>query len=111
MGFLEKLQSKLEIYRLEKRYTRNRHRRSTFVSNAMYVDGEYVFQTPSTTGSSTNSNASASTSTEDHARRNGDMPTVSEYPEQNQTPAPPQKRLHRFSSIPKFNTGTFRSER
>lgn len=55
MGLIEKLQAKLELFRLEQRYTRNRHRRSTFISNAVYKDGEYIYQTPNTTGSSTNS--------------------------------------------------------
>ncbi|EEA23980.1 hypothetical protein TMatcc_007049 [Talaromyces marneffei ATCC 18224] len=42
MGFIEKLQSKLELYRLEQRYTRRKHR-STFYGDAQYVDGEYVY--------------------------------------------------------------------
>ncbi|KAK8066391.1 hypothetical protein PG997_013138 [Apiospora hydei] len=41
-SFLEKIQAKIELYRLEQRYTRNRNRRSTFISNAVYVDGELV---------------------------------------------------------------------
>ncbi|KAF4126009.1 hypothetical protein GMORB2_1255 [Geosmithia morbida] len=55
MGFsiFDKIQAKLELLRLEKRYTRSRHRRSAFISNAVYVDGEYVLQTPNSTGSST----------------------------------------------------------
>ncbi|KAI0534209.1 hypothetical protein GGR58DRAFT_67859 [Xylaria digitata] len=108
MGFFEKIQSKLELYRLEKRYTRNRHRRSTFVSNAMYVDGEYVLQTPSSTGSSTNSSA-ASTPTREVRRRSVEMPTVPEYPEQAQT-SPSSKRLHRFSSMPGFGSKNTRRD-
>ncbi|EED17641.1 hypothetical protein TSTA_114520 [Talaromyces stipitatus ATCC 10500] len=42
MGFIEKLQSKLELYRLEQRYTRRKNR-STFYGDAQYVDGEYVY--------------------------------------------------------------------
>lgn len=57
-SFFDKIQAKLELLRLEKRYTRSRHRRSAFVSNAVYVDGEYVFQTPNSTGSSTTTTAS-----------------------------------------------------
>ncbi|EFX05559.1 hypothetical protein CMQ_3628 [Grosmannia clavigera kw1407] len=53
-GFMERIQAKIELFRLEQRYTRRRNRRSTFVSNAVYVDGEYVYQTPISTGSSTN---------------------------------------------------------
>ncbi|KIH93143.1 hypothetical protein SPBR_03358 [Sporothrix brasiliensis 5110] len=57
--FIERIQSKLELFRLEKRYTRSRNRRSTFVSNAIYVDGEYVYQTPASTGSSFNTSTSS----------------------------------------------------
>jgi len=42
MGFFDKLQSKIELYRLEQRYTR-RKRRTTFISEAQYIDGEYVY--------------------------------------------------------------------
>lgn len=56
---MERIQAKIELFRLEQRYTRRRNRRSTFRSNAVYVDGEYVYQTPSSTGSSTDSHASA----------------------------------------------------
>jgi len=42
MGFLDKLQSRFELYKLEKRYTK-RKRRTTFISDATYVDGEYVY--------------------------------------------------------------------
>ncbi|ESZ93604.1 hypothetical protein SBOR_6033 [Sclerotinia borealis F-4128] len=38
---LDKINQKLELYRLEKRYINSRNRRSTFVSDAVYVDGEY----------------------------------------------------------------------
>ncbi|ROT37985.1 hypothetical protein SODALDRAFT_324441 [Sodiomyces alkalinus F11] len=58
-GFFDRLQAsiqqKIELFRLEQRYTRRRHRRSTFISNAVYVDGEYVYQTPNSTGSSSTS--------------------------------------------------------
>ncbi|KAF2147446.1 uncharacterized protein K452DRAFT_293862 [Aplosporella prunicola CBS 121167] len=42
MGLFDKLQAKLELYRLEQRYTR-RDKRTTFISDATYVDGEYVY--------------------------------------------------------------------
>ena len=63
MGFIDKLQAsassspfpslattdlplqELELYRLERRYARRSHR-STFQSNAMYVDGEYIYASP-----------------------------------------------------------------
>ncbi|KAH8595253.1 hypothetical protein B0O99DRAFT_687095 [Bisporella sp. PMI_857] len=43
MGLFELLQQRIELFRLEQRYTRRRNRRSTFVSEAQYVDGEYVY--------------------------------------------------------------------
>ncbi|KAJ2996089.1 hypothetical protein NUW58_g1085 [Xylaria curta] len=108
MGFFEKIQSKLELYRLEKRYTRNRQRRSTFISNAMYVDGEYVYQTPNSTGSSTNSSTiSTPTSAKTNARRSLEMPTVPENSEQTETSAQ-RKRLNRFSSMPGFGSNSRR---
>lgn len=58
-SIMERIQAKIELFRLEQRYTRRRNRRSTFRSNAIYVDGEYVYQTPNSTGSSTESYASA----------------------------------------------------
>lgn len=42
MGLIDRLQAKLEIYRLEQRYARRKHR-STFSTGALYVDGEYVY--------------------------------------------------------------------
>ncbi|KAJ5505374.1 hypothetical protein LT330_009382 [Penicillium expansum] len=42
MGLIDKLQAKLELYRLEQRYARRKHR-STFSTGAQYVDGEYVY--------------------------------------------------------------------
>jgi len=63
VNLFDLIQQKLELFRLEQRYTKRRHRRSTFVSEAMYVDGEYVYTTPpslNTTGSSNSSNSRAS---------------------------------------------------
>lgn len=51
MGFLEQLRSKYELYRLEQRYTK-REKRTTFISGAQYVDGEYVYNTSASTSSS-----------------------------------------------------------
>ncbi|KAI9932717.1 hypothetical protein ASPWEDRAFT_166371 [Aspergillus wentii DTO 134E9] len=42
MGLIEKLQAKIELYRLEQRYARRKHR-STFHAGVQYVDGEYVY--------------------------------------------------------------------
>ncbi|KAF2445655.1 hypothetical protein P171DRAFT_484323 [Karstenula rhodostoma CBS 690.94] len=66
MGFFEKLQARLELYRLEQRYTR-REKRTTFISDAQYVDGEYISASSPT--SSTSSTATAN-------RRLSKMPSV-----------------------------------
>jgi len=43
MNLIDLIHAKLELFRLEQRYTKRRNRRSTFVSDAQYVDGEYVY--------------------------------------------------------------------
>jgi hypothetical protein len=48
MHLMDLIHSKLELFRLEQRYTRRRNRRSTFVSEATYVDGEYIYSPTST---------------------------------------------------------------
>jgi len=48
MNLIDLLHQKLELFRLEQRYTRRRNRRSTFVSEAQYVDGEYIYSPTST---------------------------------------------------------------
>lgn len=121
-----RIQAKLELFRLENRYTRRRHRRSTFVSNAVYVDGEYVYQTPSTTGSSMESTGTngSQMSRDSHGPNalHGEraVPAVRpvEVNENGLTPSQQRaadraaeiererererKRMHRFSSIPQF---------
>lgn len=89
-GLIERLQQKLELFRLEQRYTRRRHRRSTFVSNAVYVDGEYIYNTPNTTGSS------SATSSTKHSQQSSSSSSAS--------PEKPGKRLNRFSSMPGFGS-------
>ncbi|KAF2495214.1 hypothetical protein BU16DRAFT_550069 [Lophium mytilinum] len=60
MGLFEKLQAKLELYRLEQRYTR-REKRTTFISEAQYVDGEYIYaSSPTSSKSSSTNNSTAS---------------------------------------------------
>jgi len=59
MGFVENLRNKLELYKLEQRYTR-RDKRTTFLSGAQYVDGEYVYSPTSSTKSSSSFGSSAS---------------------------------------------------
>ena len=110
-SLLDKLQSKLELLRLEKRYTRSRHRRSHFVSGAVYVDGEYVFQTPNSTGSSKSSSHTTATGTPGTDALHGDYYTHKAY---SREPAvdviaeeeraveeeSQRKRLNRFSTMP-----------
>ncbi|KAF1973392.1 hypothetical protein BU23DRAFT_464995 [Bimuria novae-zelandiae CBS 107.79] len=69
MGFFEKLQARLELYRLEQRYTR-REKRTTFVSDAQYVDGEYISASSPTTSSSTKSSSTMA------SRRMSKIPSV-----------------------------------
>ncbi|EDU41421.1 hypothetical protein PtrSN002B_007036 [Pyrenophora tritici-repentis] len=54
MGLIEKMQARLELYRLEQRYTR-REKRTTFISAAHYVDGEYIYGSAPPSAKSTNS--------------------------------------------------------
>ncbi|KAK6065593.1 hypothetical protein SCUP234_12481 [Seiridium cupressi] len=101
-GFFDRLQAKLELYRLEQRYTRNRNRRTTFISNAVYVDGEYVFNSPNNTGSSTQS-STASSPNPDQDRHSVDEPRSPTYMVEPQTPVQ-KKKLNRFSSMPGFGS-------
>ncbi|KAL2889850.1 hypothetical protein HOO65_020392 [Ceratocystis lukuohia] len=107
MGIIDRIQAKLELMRLEKRYTRHRHRRSTFQTNAVYVDGEYIYQTPNMTGSSTNSHAGSSTNPTGASDMNmggGFMPNSSANHRHNADvfDAHPNTRPshHRFESAP-----------
>ncbi|GME24371.1 alpha-galactosidase [Neofusicoccum parvum] len=77
MGLIEKLQAKLELYRLEQRYTR-RDKRTTFISDARYVDGEYVYGSNPTSPYSSTSASSGSTGSTGSAssRRWSKMPTA-----------------------------------
>ncbi|KAK1750457.1 hypothetical protein QBC47DRAFT_121331 [Echria macrotheca] len=102
LNILDRIQAKIELFRLEQRYTRRRHRRSTFVSNAVYVDGEYIYNSPNTTGSSSN------TSRTQTASHTPELPSPSETDAD--LPSPPvskaQKRLNRWSSMPGFGSTT-----
>lgn len=114
-SLMDRIQAKLELLRLEKRYTRSRHRRSAFVSNAVYIDGEYVFQqTPSSTGSSsTSSHVSMNSHGIDALHGDKARPMVDSIPEEDdlarehEMSAKERKRLNRFSSMP---TPTHRDE-
>ncbi|KAH0529758.1 hypothetical protein TsFJ059_004466 [Trichoderma semiorbis] len=105
-SLFERIQAKLELFRLEQRYTRRRNRRSTFVSNAVYVDGEYVYQTPNSTGSSTESTTSRLDALHgDRASPTPRSPMHSMTPEPTSPTMealPERKKLNRFSSMPGF---------
>ncbi|KAI1844901.1 hypothetical protein JX265_009524 [Neoarthrinium moseri] len=103
-SLFDKIQAKLELYRLEKRYTRNRNRRTTFISGAVYVDGEYVYNTPNSTGSSAQSSAASSPTTE-YGRHSVEEARSRSYTTEPQTPAQ-RKKLNRFSSMPGFGSLT-----
>lgn len=101
-SIFQKIQAKLELYRLEQRYTRNRNRRSTFISNAVYVDGEYVYNTPNTTGSSKSSAASSPSAHQEYNRRSLEDPRS---PTEMVAPTPAQKkRQNRFSAMANFGS-------
>lgn len=101
-GIFERIQSKIDIWRLEQRYTRRRNRRSTFVSNAIYVDGEYIYQTPNATGSSNNSNSSSAF--ESAAPSPTQAQTFGPSASASTTMTPQRKKLNRFSSMPGFGS-------
>lgn len=120
-SIFDKLQAKLELFRLEKRYTRSRHRRSAFVSNAVYVDGEYVYQTPTSTGSSTDGSSKgidalhgekASASAPPRSMAVPTLPEVNEersaWPGNNgdDQATVQRKKLNRYSSMPGFGGTT-----
>jgi hypothetical protein len=94
VSIIERIQAKIELFRLEQRYTRRRHRRSAFVSNAIYVDGEYIYNTPNTTGSSTNTNSTAQTAASSSAPSPSPEAAASKE----------RKRLNRWSSMPGFGS-------
>ena len=69
---MDALRYKVELYRLEQRYTR-REKRTTFISGAQYVDGEYVYAASPSPTQSSNSSSSTSSSWSSLKR----MPSVS----------------------------------
>ncbi len=101
-GFFERIQARIDLFRLEQRYTRNRNRRSTFASNAIYVDGEYIYQTPVTTGSSTNSASTSSSNNAQASSRNAQAQLPATTPSAGTDK--PGKRLNRFSAMPGFGS-------
>ncbi|EFY99629.1 hypothetical protein X797_001026 [Metarhizium robertsii] len=105
-SLIDRIQAKLELFRLEQRYTRRRNRRSTFQSNAIYVDGEYVYQTPNTTGSSTDSSNDHVDALHGEMVSPGkNMPVTTFPPEPRpEISMPERKKLSRFSSIPSLGS-------
>jgi hypothetical protein len=108
-SLLDKLQAKLELLRLEKRYTRHRHRRSTFVSNAVYVDGEYIYQTPNTTGGSSSDSSVRIDALHGEKPSRAVREATAQVAMDSTSPAvdvpsAERKRLHRFSSIAGFGS-------
>lgn len=67
VNLFDLISQKMELMRLEKRYTHRRNRRSTFFSEAQYVDGEYVYSPTSTY--SAKCTAGASDSDEDRGSK------------------------------------------
>lgn len=104
-GIIERIQQKIELFRLEQRYTRRRHRRSTFQSNAVYVDGEYVYQTPNTTGTSSSTGSTRSKeSSSPRVNALHHVEPVSPTIESTQIETKQKKRLSRFGSISGFGS-------
>jgi len=102
-SIFEKIQARIELFRLEQRYTRRRHRRSTFQTNAIYIDGEYIYQTPSSTGSSTSSGPRINALHEAEPM----PPMEEEEQEQEQSDAAAEKsrkKMNRFSAMPGFGS-------
>ncbi len=58
MGLMNTIRAKYELYRLEQRYTR-REKRTTFISGAQYVNGEYVYSDVASPTSSKSSSGSS----------------------------------------------------
>lgn len=102
MGLFERIQAKIELFRLEQRYTRRRNRRSTFVSNAIYVDGEYIYQSPNSTGSSA---STASTANSASMTRSNTVNIAQAAPSE-VDPMKAQKKLNRWSSMPGFGSNS-----
>ncbi|GKT55888.1 hypothetical protein ColTof4_11699 [Colletotrichum tofieldiae] len=108
-GIIERIQQKIELFRLEQRYTRRRHRRSTFVSNAVYVDGEYVYQTPTSTGSSSTGTANSKESTSPRVDALHHVEPASPTEVAPSQTEPSKKRLSRFASMPGFGSSNKQS--
>jgi hypothetical protein len=94
-SLLDRIQARIELFRLEQRYTK-RHRRSTFVSNAIYVDGEYIYNSPDMTGYSTSSTEASTPSPQE--------PVASPVNFNSSDSNKPGKRLNRWSSMPGFGS-------
>jgi len=72
MHLFSLIRSKIDIIRIENRYTKRRNRRSTFVSDAVYVDGEYIFSSSRNSADSTESSEINSTEDRESERARKD---------------------------------------
>jgi hypothetical protein len=104
LSIIERIQAKLELLRLEKRYTRDRRRRSTFVSNAIYVDGEYVYQTPVSTGSSSSASARSCASPAINALHHEEPTAAAAAPVEFATHAPADEAVGKRDKKKRFST-------
>ncbi|KAH8819524.1 hypothetical protein F5884DRAFT_14674 [Xylogone sp. PMI_703] len=75
VNLIDLFHQKLELFRLEQRYTRRRHRRSTFVSEATYVDGEYIYSPTSQHSVSYSAKVSAGNNTRDYPQNQNSWST------------------------------------
>lgn len=62
VNLVELFHQKMEIIRLEKKYIHNRRSRSHFVSEAVYVDGEYLYEQPPSPSYASSSKPTSSSS-------------------------------------------------
>lgn len=81
MGFFDKLQSKLELYRIEQKYARRKNRQ-TFTTGAIYQDGEYFYTGAGEARSPTMSSNSTGNSKNSADKRRTQMQQVWTAPEQ-----------------------------
>jgi len=77
VNLVELFHQKMELLRLEKKYIHGRRRRSHFVSEAIYVDGEYLYEQPSQSYTSSSKPTSSSSKNSRSSSSLGSTTTVS----------------------------------
>jgi len=108
---IDLLHQKIELFRLEQRYTRRRNRRSTFRSEAQYVDGEYIYtnnSSPSSFHSSPKSPQTTTTAYEAKSSGGSDSDEVGSPVESHTERAQESKaskRLSRMGSVMDWRKG------